>query len=135
MATNFPTSLDSLTNPLSTDTLNSPSHADQHANVNDAVEALETKVGANSSAVTTSHDYKINQLETNALLKTLVDAKGDLLVGTAADTVARVAVGVTDGHVLTVDSTTTEGIKWAAGGGGGGATDDDQNILAVQVFS
>jgi len=103
--------------------------------VNDAVEALETKVGANSSAVTTSHDYKINQLETNALLKTLVDAKGDLLVGTAADTVARVAVGVTDGHVLTVDSTTTEGIKWAAGGGGGGATDDDQNILAVQVFS
>jgi hypothetical protein len=42
---------------------------------------------------------------------------------------------VTDGHVLTVDSTTSEGIKWAAGGGGGGATDDDQNILAVQVFS
>ena len=63
MATNFPTSLDSLTNPLSTDTLNSPSHADQHANVNDAVEALEAKVGVNSSAVTTSHDYKITRLE------------------------------------------------------------------------
>jgi hypothetical protein len=35
--------------------------------------------------------------------------------------------------VLTVDSTTSEGIKWAAGGGG--ATDSDQNILSVQVFS
>ena len=63
MATNFPTSLDSLTNPLSTDTLNSPSHADQHANVNDAVEALEAKVGVNSSAVTTSLDYRVAQLE------------------------------------------------------------------------
>jgi len=44
----------------------------------------------------------------------------------------RLAVGVTDGHVLTVDSTTSEGIKWAAGSS---PTDDDQNILAVQVFS
>jgi hypothetical protein len=49
--------------------------------------------------------------------------------------VARLAVGVTDGHVLTIDSTEATGLKWAAGGGGGGPTDDDQNILAVQVFS
>jgi hypothetical protein len=57
MAINFPTSLDSLTNPTSSDTLNSPDHALQHANANDAVEALEAKVGVNSSAVTTSLDY------------------------------------------------------------------------------
>jgi hypothetical protein len=63
MATNFPTSLDSLTNPNSTDQLNSPSHAQQHANVNDAIEALEAKVGISGSSVTTSHDYKIAQLE------------------------------------------------------------------------
>ena len=36
MATNFPTSLDALTNPVSTDTLASPDHAGQHANANDA---------------------------------------------------------------------------------------------------
>jgi hypothetical protein len=59
MATNFPASLDTLTNPTSSDSLNSPSHSAQHANVNDAVEALQAKVGADSSAVTTSHDYKI----------------------------------------------------------------------------
>lgn len=58
MATNFPTSLDSLTNPTSTDQLTSPSHADQHANANDAIEALQAKVGVNSSAVTTSLDYR-----------------------------------------------------------------------------
>lgn len=63
MAINYPTSLDSLTNPLSTDTLASPSHSGQHADANDAIEALQAKVGINSSAVTTSHDYRIAQLE------------------------------------------------------------------------
>ena len=41
MATNFPGSQDSFTNPTSSDTLDSPDHAAQHANVNDAVEAIE----------------------------------------------------------------------------------------------
>lgn len=64
MATNFPSSLDSLTNPTSTDALNSPSHADQHANVNDAVEALEAKVGVDGSAVTSSLDFKVTASKT-----------------------------------------------------------------------
>jgi hypothetical protein len=63
VATNFPTSLDSLTNPTSSDSLNSPSHSAQHANSNDAIEALQAKVGADSSAVTSSLDYKVAQLE------------------------------------------------------------------------
>lgn len=70
MATNFPTTLDTLTNPLSTDALNSPSHSAQHANANDAIEALEAKVGVDSSAVTSSHTYKIAQLETNSVTLT-----------------------------------------------------------------
>mgnify|MGYP003136602860 FL=1 len=41
MATNFPGSQDSFTNPTSSDNLDSPDHAAQHANVNDAVEAIE----------------------------------------------------------------------------------------------
>lgn len=67
MTTNFPASLDNFTNPNNTDTLNSPSHSAQHADVNDAVEALQAKVGADSSAVTTSLDYKVSQLETNSV--------------------------------------------------------------------
>jgi hypothetical protein len=43
--------------------LNSPSHSAQHANSNDAIEALQAKVGADSSAVTSSLDYKVAQLE------------------------------------------------------------------------
>ena len=58
---------------------------------------------------------------TSAVLPTLVDAKGDLLVGTAADTVGRLAVG-TNGHVLTADSAEASGVKWAAASGGGALT-------------
>ena len=64
MATNFPTSLDNLTNPAGSDPVNNPSHASQHANLNDAIEVLETKVGINNSADTTSLDYRVKSLET-----------------------------------------------------------------------
>jgi hypothetical protein len=65
MASNFPSSLDSFTNPSSTDAMDSVlvPHATQHADLNDAVEALEAKVGADSSGVASSHDYKIAALE------------------------------------------------------------------------
>ena len=64
MATNFPTSLDALTNPTSSDSLSSPSHSAQHANVNDAVEALQAKVGVDGSAVTSSLDYQLANIGT-----------------------------------------------------------------------
>lgn len=62
MATNYPISLDSLTNPTSTDSVATVDHAAQHANANDAIEALQAKVGADSSAVTSSHDYKLSEV-------------------------------------------------------------------------
>ena len=54
-----------------------------------------------------------------AIAKTIVDAKGDLIVGSAADTAARLAVGGTNGHVLTVNSGATNGVEWAAVASGG----------------
>lgn len=55
----FPTALVSLTDPTSTNYLNSPAHATQHANANDEIGAIEAKVGIDSSTVTTTHDYKL----------------------------------------------------------------------------
>jgi len=49
---------------------------------------------------------------------TILDAKGDLISATAADTPARLAVG-TNGQVLTADSTASTGLKWAAPDSGG----------------
>lgn len=51
-----------------------------------------------------------------AVTKALIDAKGDLLVGTAADTIARHAVGVTNGMVLTIDTTKTDSLDWKTPG-------------------
>jgi hypothetical protein len=75
MATNFPTSLDTLVNPLPGDNVNAPSHAAQHTNANDAIEALEQKVGITNSAVTTTHDYRISQVE--AFANNLGNTLGD----------------------------------------------------------
>jgi hypothetical protein len=67
MSTNFPsTAIDAYTRPQTTDQTSSPSHAGQHDNAYDAIEALEAKVGIDSSAVTTSHDYKLARILTTA---------------------------------------------------------------------
>jgi hypothetical protein len=57
-----------------------------------------------STATVNSHDI---------LTEALVDAKGDLLVASGADAVTRLAVG-TNGHVLTANTSATNGIEWAA---------------------
>ena len=44
--------------------------------------------------------------------------KGDIIVSNGSDNI-RVAVGATNGHVLTVDSAEASGVKWAAASGGG----------------
>jgi Rieske Fe-S protein len=49
MPRNYPTGLDTLTNPLTGDTLASPSHAGQHSDLNDSIEAVEAKLGIGSS--------------------------------------------------------------------------------------
>jgi hypothetical protein len=46
---NYPTSLDSFVNPTTNDFLNSPNHVQQHSDINDAVEALEAKLGIGAS--------------------------------------------------------------------------------------
>jgi hypothetical protein len=55
--------------------------------------------------------------DANAIQNTIVDAKGDLIGATAADTPARLAVG-TNGQVLTADSTAATGLAWATASSG-----------------
>ena len=68
-----------------------------------------------TSAIQTQIDSKIGSA--SAINPTIVDAKGDIIAATAADTVARLAVGSNDA-VLTADSSTATGLKWAAVAGG-----------------
>lgn len=57
--------------------------------------------GGTTGAVTLTND-----------MATAIDAKGDLIAGTGADTYARLAVG-TNGQYLQADSTASTGLKWA----------------------
>ena len=65
---------------------------------------------ANAAAQRATLDVPSNS---EAILDTIVDAKGDLIAGTAADTVARLAVGA-DGTILVADSGEATGLKWSA---------------------
>jgi hypothetical protein len=60
---------------------------------------------------------------------TIFDAKGDLIVASAADTAARLPVG-TNGYTLVANSATSTGLEWAAPAAGGGFTQ-----LATASFS
>lgn len=75
-----------------------------------------------SKASGTDLDFTwVAQDDSNAIQNAIVDAKGDLIAATAADTPARLAVG-SNGQVLTADSTAATGIKWATPSAGGGKT-------------
>lgn len=66
------------------------------------------KIGDGSTAWTS---LSYSSLPTNAVDANLVDAKGDLLVGTADNTVSRLAVG-DNGYILTANSSTASGLEW-----------------------
>lgn len=74
MASTFPTSKDNLSNPAATDDLSG--HAAQHANANDAIEALEDIVGITNSTDSSSLTYKVNELATS--LNTLSNSSANI---------------------------------------------------------
>lgn len=57
---NFPTSFDTLSNPSGSDYTDNPSLSSQLSTLNDIAELVEAKIGIDSSAVTTSFDYKLS---------------------------------------------------------------------------
>ena len=65
-------------------------------------------------------------------MATAIDAKGDLVPGTGADTFSRLAVGA-NGTVLTADSAETTGLKWAAPAGGGKVLQVVQTTSTTEV--
>jgi hypothetical protein len=75
--------------------------------LSDSISSTSTTLAATANAVKTAYD--------NAIPKSLIDAAGDLIVGTGADTAGRLGIGST-GQVLTVSGGTP---VWATAAGGG----------------
>ncbi len=82
----------------------------------DSTSSTSTTTAATPNSVKSAFD-----LANAAIAKSIVDAKGDLIAATAADTVSRLAIGAND-TILTADSSTATGMKWAAPAAAGGWT-------------
>jgi hypothetical protein len=67
MASNYPSQLDVLVNPTASDQLNSVTvpHAKQHADANDAIEAIQTVLGLNPAGSYLTVKDRIVALESN----------------------------------------------------------------------
>lgn len=75
--------------------------------------------GTEFSVPDDGHDHVISNVDglqtalDGAVAKSIVDAKGDIIVATASDTVSRLAVG-SNGQALIADSNEAAGVKWSA---------------------
>jgi hypothetical protein len=67
MASSYPNAIDALTNPSGTDPMTSPAHAGQHSDANDAIEAIETTLGASVQGVYSTVRERIEVVEAAAL--------------------------------------------------------------------
>lgn len=68
---------------------------------------------------------EIGGTSTNVVLNTF-DAKGDIIVGTADNTISKLSAGSTNSMLMT-NSATATGLEWRS-------IEDDQIILAAAIF-
>lgn len=86
MATNYPASLDVLINPTATDTLDSVTvpHHTQHANANDAIEALQTTLGVNPAGTHLTVKDRIIAAEQSISNQSILNGLTDVTITQAA---------------------------------------------------
>lgn len=86
MPTNYPNQLDVLINPASTDTLNSNTvpHHQQHANINDAVEAIQTVIGLNPAGSHLTIKERIIAAEEDILEQSVLNGLTDVTINSVA---------------------------------------------------
>lgn len=70
MATNYPGALDAFNNPTAADDLDTPGvlHDEQHANANDAIEAIEATLGINPQGTAASVAARLAQVELDVIV-------------------------------------------------------------------
>jgi hypothetical protein len=82
MAVQYPASLDNFVNPTSTDRLDSVSvpHHQQHADLNDAVEAIQTVIGLNPAGSHLTVKDRISSIESNVANISVLNGLNDVTI-------------------------------------------------------
>jgi hypothetical protein len=84
--------------------------------------------------ITAGSGISVSESTSSFTISLNVDAKGDLLVGTANDTVARLPIGA-DGQVLGADSSTSTGVSWVDGFSWSEPLDYQDNVNADKTIT
>lgn len=92
----------------------------------DSTSSTSITTASTPNSVKTAYD-----VAAAAIAKSLLTAKGDLIVATGSATPVRLPVGV-DGQVLLVDLTQASGVRWGSGGGASSGVfyENDQVVTA-----
>lgn len=105
--TQFPANLDTFVNPQAGQAMDAPGveHDVQHANANDAIAAIQAKLGKTGSAVTTSVDYQLRRIYNGPKLR--VSAAGAIQLLCADDNSWHelIVVKLGDQYSIDVDQT------------------------------
>ena len=114
MASDYPGGLDSFdtiaSDKKTSDVVGGRTHRDMHNDLGDAIEAVQTELGTTPSGSYDTVKARFEAIEGSTLPQ--IDAKGDLIVGTADNTYDNLGVGTND-TVLLAASGETKGVKWA----------------------
>jgi hypothetical protein len=83
MATNFPADIDVLVNPQPSDSVEIVPHAAQHANANDAIEAIQTVIGLNPAGSHLTVKDRIISAETAITTQSVLNGLTDVTISLA----------------------------------------------------
>lgn len=95
MSSMYPANIDTLTAPTATSTITG--HGALHGDMSDAVNKIETKLGVDSSAVTSSIDYKINHLTASSITDITASADEINVLDGIPATLTATELGYVDG--------------------------------------
>jgi len=114
VASSYPGSLDSFdtiaSDKKTSDAVGGRTHRQMHNDLGDAIEAVQGELGTDPAGAYATVKARFEAIEGSTLPQ--VDAKGDLIVGTADNTYDNLTVGAND-TVLVADSAQAKGVKWA----------------------